>query len=240
MSLPRGALVPPMESNHAWNAVRVDGGQWKLIDTCWGAGHITGKDSPYVKGFKPQQFTNDHDVFGETHFPSDAAFFFRADGAVPRWEDWICGDQGGELVQVYSDVAPQEGLREASFLPKYKRISVGSAGQSSGMVKFQFERVCPHWDPLVQGPGEPFVYILTIDVGPGGQVGDYLPFETDGFFWWVDVEPRRLGRMGGTVSIYTVDTIDGKSGRGVTKGEYLRRKGRSGMGFKAVAAWDLV
>jgi transglutaminase/protease-like cytokinesis protein 3 len=35
-----GQPVPAFESNHAWNAVCIDNGEWKLIDPCWGAGHI--------------------------------------------------------------------------------------------------------------------------------------------------------------------------------------------------------
>jgi hypothetical protein len=35
-----GEPVPPYKSTHAWNAVKIDNGEWKLIDPCWGAGHI--------------------------------------------------------------------------------------------------------------------------------------------------------------------------------------------------------
>lgn len=35
-----GQSVPAFESNHAWNAVCIDNGEWKLIDPCWGAGHL--------------------------------------------------------------------------------------------------------------------------------------------------------------------------------------------------------
>ena len=35
-----GQPVPAFQSNHAWNAVCIDNGEWKLIDPCWGAGHL--------------------------------------------------------------------------------------------------------------------------------------------------------------------------------------------------------
>jgi transglutaminase-like putative cysteine protease len=35
-----GQPVPAFKSTHAWNVVRIDNGEWKLIDPCWGAGHI--------------------------------------------------------------------------------------------------------------------------------------------------------------------------------------------------------
>lgn len=35
-----GDPIPAFDSNHAWNAVRIDNGEWKLLDACWGAGHV--------------------------------------------------------------------------------------------------------------------------------------------------------------------------------------------------------
>ena len=35
-----GQAVPPYKCTHAWNAVKIDNGEWKLVDPCWGAGHI--------------------------------------------------------------------------------------------------------------------------------------------------------------------------------------------------------
>jgi transglutaminase/protease-like cytokinesis protein 3 len=35
-----GQAIPPYESTHAWNVVKIDNGEWKLIDPCWGAGHL--------------------------------------------------------------------------------------------------------------------------------------------------------------------------------------------------------
>ena len=53
------------------------------------------------------------------------------------------------------------------------------------------------------------------------------------------MEVARLGAKGGTVSVYTVETVDGKCARGLAKEEYLKAKGRKGMGFGGVAAWEL-
>ena len=45
-----GQPIPPFASTHAWNAVKIDNGEWKLIDSCWGAGHIgcQNKNEGYV------------------------------------------------------------------------------------------------------------------------------------------------------------------------------------------------
>ncbi len=67
-----------------------------------------------------------------------------------------------------------------------------------------------------------------------------MPFETNGRVWWADVEPRRLGARGQTVSAYTVDTVNGQTGRGLSVGEYRGAKGRKAMGFGGLALWELV
>ncbi|MCJ1257894.1 hypothetical protein MMC24_005722 [Lignoscripta atroalba] len=239
-ALAPGAPIPPEYSTHAWNAVRIDDGEWKLIDCCWGAGNVQGKGKPYNKDFTPRHFTMDNNEFGLRHFPTNKNHFFRTDGRsrIP-WEEYIVGDPGGELVRVYSNIAPAEGLDNTNFLPKYLRLPVSPAAHPSPIIRFQFQKICPHWDPLRHGLGKPYTYILTVGVSPDGRPGDYVPFETNGTFWWLDVEVARLGAKGGTVSVYTVETVDGKCARGLAKEEYLKAKGRKGMGFGGVAAWEL-
>ena len=238
-ALKHGELIPPESSNHAWNAVKIDGGEWKLIDTCWGAGHINGAGQPYTKKFSPRQFTMSNEDFGLRHFPSNRSHFFRSDGRQISWEDYFIGDRGGEALQVYSGVAESEGISETSFLPKYKKVAVSSSASAGPTIRFQFSRVCEHWDPIRNGPGKPYVFILAIH-GVDGRKDDYLPFETNGIFWWVDVEPKKLGAPGQTVSAYTVESISGNSGRGLGIDEYRHAKGRKAMGFGGLAAWDLV
>ena len=153
------------------------------------------------------------------------------------WQEYILGDQGGEHVQVYSNIAPREGLSSIAFLPKYKRIPVSHSSQ----IHFQFQKVCSHWDPLVQGLGKPFVYVLATGIAKDGRAsGEYIPFETDGMVWWLDIDARHLGRSGDGVCIYTVETVGGASGRGLSKQDYLAAKGRKGMGFGGVATWELI
>ncbi|MCJ1479374.1 hypothetical protein MMC13_008059 [Lambiella insularis] len=234
-----GEPLPPESSNHAWNVVKIDNGEWKLIDSCWGAGDVNGKDKPYNKNFKPSFFTMDNDEFGLRHFPTNKSHFFRTDGrAQISWEEYICGDQGGKTARVFSDIASLEGLSQKQFLPKYLKLPVSPAAHAGPTVRFQFERICPHWDPLVHGPGKPYIYILCFH-GVDGREKDYVPFDTNGKFWWADVPPERLGAPGQTVMLYIVDTVQGNSARGLSKEEYLMAKGRKAMSFKGVAAWEL-
>ena len=64
-----GSALPPYKSGHAWNAVKIDNGEWKLIDACWGAGHVQGKGMPYVPKFSPECFNMSNEEFGVKHFP---------------------------------------------------------------------------------------------------------------------------------------------------------------------------
>ncbi|MCJ1401212.1 hypothetical protein MMC11_004424 [Xylographa trunciseda] len=235
-----GAPIPPQSMNHAWNAVKIDNGEWKLIDACWGAGDVCGKGKPYNKNFKPSHFTMDNDEFGLCHFPTNRNHFYRTDGrAQISWEEYILGDQGGESARVFTNIAPQEGISSTKFLPKYLKLPVSPAAHAGPTVRFQFEKICPHWDPLVQGKGKPYIYILSIH-GIDGREDDFVPFETNGMFWWADVPPEKLGARGQTISLYTVDTVQGNTGRGLSKEEYMMAKGRKAMGFQGVAAWELV
>ena len=238
-ALPPGAPIPAEYSTHAWNAVKIDNGEWKLIDCCWGAGNVSGKGQPYNKHFSPRHFSMTNDDFGLRHFPTNKSHFFRSDGRRPSWEEYIVGDTGGALLQVYSGVAEKEGISETGFLPKYLKLPVRPSAHAGPTVRFQFSRICEHWDPGRNGVGKPYVFILQVH-GVDGREDDYVPFETNGIFWWVDVMPQKLGAPGQTVSAYTVETLNGQSGRGLSVEEYRMKKGRVGMGFGGLAMWELV
>ncbi|KAK5660412.1 hypothetical protein OQA88_12955 [Cercophora sp. LCS_1] len=227
--------IPEMETSHAWNAVRIDGGQWKLVDSCWGAGNVS-HDGKYTKDFKPIQFVRSNIDFGMTHFPEDSRHFYREDGRRPSWEEYITGPcrEEGEPAAFFGR-ASEEGMNEFTFTPRGKRISV----YSGEVVKFRFGKLCPHWSGEKNGPGKPMVVVLGIQ-GLDGRKLDYVPLDFDGFWWSLDVPARDLGAPGQTIMLAGVDTLNGQNARGVTKDEYLRKKGRSAMSFCGFAKWDLV
>ena len=67
--------------------------------------------------------------------------------------------------------------------------------------------------------------------GPPGQGGDT---------WCVDIPARELGAPGQTVTLFAVTSFgDRQECRGLTVREFREGKGRVGMGFTGVAAWDL-
>ncbi|KAA8570576.1 hypothetical protein EYC84_002837 [Monilinia fructicola] len=86
---------PPNPGGHAWNAVRIDGGEWKLIDACWGSGQ-----------------------FRHQTFPADKSHFFRNDGKILTWEEYFIGKVGGEPLQIFSSPEDHHGISQTSFTPR--------------------------------------------------------------------------------------------------------------------------
>jgi hypothetical protein len=60
----------PGASDHAWNAVKING-QWKLLDATWGAGVVTGEKPAFAFKFNDAYFFAEPDVFFLNHFPDD-------------------------------------------------------------------------------------------------------------------------------------------------------------------------
>ncbi|KAG1950729.1 kyphoscoliosis peptidase [Pimephales promelas] len=57
-------------SDHEWNAVFV-GGQWWLLDACWGAGTVDMKNKTFVKRYDDFYFLTEPSEFINSHFPDD-------------------------------------------------------------------------------------------------------------------------------------------------------------------------
>lgn len=232
-----GDSIPRCDpSGHAWNAVRIDDGEWKLLDACWGAGNVGNR--VYNKHFTPSYFTMPNDDFGIKHFPSNSNHFFRSDGRPMSWEQYMLGPTNGEPLQLYGSVE-DHGISQTSFSPPQKLIPVSPSLDPDEPIRFQFSKICEHWSHTANGMGKPYQMVLHVE-GEGGRKSDYVAFENNEFWWWVDVRRRDLGVRGQKVSIYTVATLGDRDGRGVSRREYLQKKGKVGMSFGGVAAWELV
>lgn len=223
---------PPNPTGHAWNAVRVDGGAWKLVDACWGAGALC--DGRYAARFAPECFTMSNEHFGRRHFPADPRHWYLPDGRrCPSWEEYIVGPVGDEPALWLGD-ATREGLDQFNFAPAQKRIPV-----RGGVVRFQFAKVCEHWVPERHGPGKQMLFGLKVG-GVDGRKDDIVPLEHDGFWYYLDVDARELGAPGQSVSLVGFQTVNDQSARGMTKEEWLRMKGRCGYSYCFLVKWDLV
>ncbi|KAF2710131.1 hypothetical protein K504DRAFT_466558 [Pleomassaria siparia CBS 279.74] len=233
-----GQPIPPVTSNHAWNAVCIDNGEWKLVDSCWGAGHRDDATQAYKRQFSPECFTMTNDEFGLKHFPMDNARFYRNDGRPSiTWEEY-CTNDVGQGVTVFGNTTPQHGLSGQSFEPKTKQIAVRDPSKSPD-IRFQFSAYCPHWDNERHGTGKPYVMVLHVG-GRDGQKTNWIPFETNGKTWWLDMDRRELGAPGQKVSIFAVNSFDNRDARGLTYDEYRAKKGKVAMGFDGIAMWELV
>jgi len=64
-----GSNVPDL-SNHAWNGVKIDG-EWRLVDTTWGAGYLDPEDG-FVRRFEDFYFLTPPEELVWTHLPEDS------------------------------------------------------------------------------------------------------------------------------------------------------------------------
>ncbi|AEO55487.1 hypothetical protein MYCTH_112924 [Thermothelomyces thermophilus ATCC 42464] len=152
-----GQPPPPRDpTGHAWNAVRIDGGRWKLVDACWGAGAVC--NGQYHQRFAPECFTMSNERFGDRHFPADDRHWYRRDGRRPTWEEYMMGPAGDEPAEWMGD-ATREGLDQGNFAPMQRRISANGAGT----VRFRFAKVCEHWLPEKNGPGKQMLLISSFN-----------------------------------------------------------------------------
>lgn len=58
----------PGASDHAWNAVKING-QWRLLDVTWAAGTVTGEKPAFQFKFNDKYFLTDPEVFVLNHYP---------------------------------------------------------------------------------------------------------------------------------------------------------------------------
>ncbi|KAK5118924.1 hypothetical protein LTR62_000135 [Meristemomyces frigidus] len=230
-----GDPLPSYNAGHAWNVVKIDNGQWKLIDACWGAGHICGVNNLYKQEFSPERFTQSNDEFGLDHFPGEDRQQYREDGRTLTWEEYITGNKRGCGADFFSGYTSAEGISETSFQPLANPIVTAQQGPS---VRFSFQKICPHWDPVRNGKGKHYLYTLAVD-NLEGTKSNHLPFQTNGDVWWVDVPTRDLGGPGQSVKILAVTSFRDQDGRGLTIKEYLEWKGRVAMAWAYVAKFDV-
>ncbi len=60
----------PVHSDHAWNALKIDG-KWQLMDVTWAAGVVNTGTNKFEKRFNDVYFFTDPDKFFLNHFPEN-------------------------------------------------------------------------------------------------------------------------------------------------------------------------
>jgi Transglutaminase-like superfamily len=127
---PTGTTVPKFESNHAWNAVRLDTGEWHLIDACWGAGYLDVSKN-YVKKFNPTYFCSSTEEFGLDHFPKEMDM--QLIPAPRSWGEYIMTAERPKICSTSETSLFQ--INRSSLLPQTKNIPFG-------WNKFVVEKIC--------------------------------------------------------------------------------------------------
>jgi transglutaminase/protease-like cytokinesis protein 3 len=108
------------ETNHAWNAVEIEG-QWFLVDSTWAAGSINSSNR-FEKSFSNFYFLTDPEKFIVSHFPQD-----------PKWQ--LLNDQIN-LSEFKMLVKPSKSFYEQGLsLVNYKEAVINADGE----VEIQFK-----------------------------------------------------------------------------------------------------
>ena len=250
VALQPGQPLPPYEGNHAWNVVRIDNGEWKLIDACWGAGHVQGAGMPYCRKFSSERFTQSNEEFGIDHFPNSQTDFFLPNGRTMSWEEYIQINPAFwpyqfERPTLFNNATEDYSVGKHTVMPPSRGIEV----YQRGTVRFQFGLFCPHWSLENHNrKGPPPVFVLAAG-GVDGRDKHYVPLDhvrakspgSGGDMWYVDVPARELGALGETLTLFAVTSFGNRQdARGLSVQEFKNGVGRTAMGFVGVAAWDLV
>ncbi|KAJ5647777.1 hypothetical protein N7490_004149 [Penicillium lividum] len=244
-----GSQPPPFKTTHAWNAVKIDGGRWKLVDPCWGSGCVNGRDMPYEPKFNPSMFSMSNEEFGLKHYPENREYQLREDGRIVPYEEYIFINPdmptGLKPIKTYSDV-DKNSIGRRTLQPEGGEISVYS---SHSPLRFQFGLLCEHWTLARHSRLKPALFLLMIK-GVDGRKDDQLVFRHmpgrgpggGGEFWYVDVpDSRMLGAPGQKVLLAVLTKFGERTDcRGITADEYEAQRGRVGMAWAFIAEWELV
>ncbi|KAF1819883.1 uncharacterized protein K489DRAFT_362476 [Dissoconium aciculare CBS 342.82] len=231
-----GDPMPTYKSDHAWNAVRIDNGEWKLIDSCWGAGNVDNNAQTFTKDFKPYWFTMTNQVFGYSHYPPDSVHQYLPPGTFCSWETYNLTPKYGCRPQHYDGCFQEEGMDWSSVQPNIEKIPLHA--QAGPSVRFAFQKICPHYDPVRNGQGALYPYALQVEgLKDTGFGRDMIPLETNGEVWWADVPVRSLGSPGQKVRLMAITKLGGRSGRGISQAEYKRKATSEGFSSSFVCEW---
>ena len=164
---PIGSKFPTFESNHAWNAVKLENGKWHLIDPCWGAGHVGPGSRAYVKQFNSFFFCSSVEEFGQSHFPSNQDLQFM--GTPRSWDEFIGIPESPIITRNVAGLYVP--IQQPT--PHVKTISCGR-------TDFRIQWACP----------KAAVECLLVIMGPGGKVTE-MTRQDDGWSCTADTVPGR-------------------------------------------------
>lgn len=233
-----GSSIPYPPSGHAWNAVRIDDGEWWLIDPCWGAGHINSETQTYVKAFSPIHFVNSPAEFAKAHYPASGHAGLPPAVACPiSWGEY-CGSFEGrhgvdeaDRPMIYGRFATDMGLldRGAEYqdiLPAKRRLSTG---RRETFLVTQGPCTCP-------GVTVPKMrWLLFLKVGESSEKQDlHLMKRVGERKWAVDVDLRLDVRK---VELCFATKWKGEDAEGLNPQEWESGLGKVGWSWGSLVLW---
>lgn len=97
----------PNNTNHAWNAVKIDD-KWIILDATWAAGHE--RNGKWIRQFNNYYFDVPKDKIFKTHFPEDNLWVFRF-GRMTLQEFYNQPIYDDTLLKLSAElVSPQKGV----------------------------------------------------------------------------------------------------------------------------------
>jgi len=215
-----GGTIPAFKSNHAWNAVKLNG-RWQLVDPCWGAGSLNDQNR-YNQRFEASWFCPSPEEFRIRHFPTNPEHQFCSRSI--SWNEYITLKERPLIYVGFFE----KGFNEYSVEPMLRTIKV-----ENKQLRFVVRSHCPHFKVK---PEERVVLVLT----SGGKILTSLEMEDDGKLWSTVVDAATLKRVtGGNIQLGYIDRLGTRSGKGLTVGEFEREKTRQGYSWTGLARWDV-
>ena len=153
--------APTDENAHAWNAVPLGEGTWKLVDPTWACGAVYNE--VVDEAFDPTWFNKSNDEFLLTHIPENEKYQFRNNGQ-PGADSAILWK--ADLVD-YPLQSRLYRINEASIKPPQRTIKVPSPARTV----FKFKKSCTHYDG--------WYHCFVIWVGTAPKNGKTVTIDTD-------------------------------------------------------------
>lgn len=241
-----GDQMPEYSSTHAWNALYIpELGRWHLIDSCWGAGHVSGPPTPgFHKKFNPTMFTMSPLEFGRKHFPANPEDQYIS--TPLKWEEFATLERReGARFKSYNDIH-NFGFDERSVIPSQRELSNDFIAQNEGKICFSISKTCPH---VKIDLSQERLYMITIDgvdtqfllssPDPGARSSEWESVTWKVILdFWRDPALKGIDMDGRKVTLMYVKDFDGRSGVGLTREEWERKRGRVRMCWGGLGTWN--
>jgi transglutaminase-like putative cysteine protease len=114
------------ETDHAWNAVKIDG-KWQLLDATWGAGSVDDKTQKFTRKPHDGWFLPPPEVFVQTHLPEDKKWQLLESEVTPQQFNQLPRMNARFVKYGFRLAEPNKGIYQTSGQLKITILSQQSA-----------------------------------------------------------------------------------------------------------------